>query len=188
MDNLCGCAACFAHLQDQQGLIPRTSCVNRLRKRWCLAWCRQSKPIVVTLNLQHGKVSAEKHLGKFRFKAVKSSPRDLEAMERFWEGTGLLHQMRGEWFDAVSCCVTFTRGSIATRRPWGSLLGSGSNHWVFSWLTNCWKAIFSEPFLEGAGNHGEFQKILRVSHGFPVDVCIEVEKKLVISALHWCEL
>eukprot|EP00435_Cladocopium_sp_Y103_P026482 s2911_g6.t1 len=37
------------------------------------------------------------------------------AMERFWEGTGLLHQMRGEWFDAVSCCVTFTRGSIATR-------------------------------------------------------------------------
>lgn len=37
------------------------------------------------------------------------------AMERFWEGTGLLHQMRGEWFDAISCCVTFTRGSISER-------------------------------------------------------------------------
>ena len=22
---------------------------------------------------------------------------------------GLLHQMRGEWFDSVSCCVTFSR-------------------------------------------------------------------------------
>lgn len=27
---------------------------------------------------------------------------------RFWEGTTLLHQMRGEWFDTVSNCVTFT--------------------------------------------------------------------------------
>eukprot|EP00439_Symbiodinium_sp_Y106_P071433 s3120_g12.t2 len=37
------------------------------------------------------------------------------AMERFWEGTGLLHQMRGEWFDAVSCCVTFSRASMVSR-------------------------------------------------------------------------
>ncbi|CAE7559909.1 unnamed protein product [Symbiodinium sp. CCMP2456] len=37
------------------------------------------------------------------------------AMERFWEGTGLLHQMRGEWFDAVSCCVTFSRASMISR-------------------------------------------------------------------------
>lgn len=36
--------------------------------------------------------------------------RTNQAMERFWEGTGLLHQMRGEWFDSVSCCVTFSRG------------------------------------------------------------------------------
>lgn len=27
---------------------------------------------------------------------------------RFWQGTGLLHQMRGEWFDTVSNCVTFS--------------------------------------------------------------------------------
>lgn len=32
-----------------------------------------------------------------------------QALDRFWEGTGLLHQMRGEWFDSVSCCVTFSR-------------------------------------------------------------------------------
>eukprot|EP00929_Paragymnodinium_shiwhaense_P041236 TRINITY_DN2142_c0_g1_i2.p1 TRINITY_DN2142_c0_g1~~TRINITY_DN2142_c0_g1_i2.p1 ORF type:complete len:569 (-),score=111.11 TRINITY_DN2142_c0_g1_i2:509-2215(-) len=35
--------------------------------------------------------------------------RTNRAMARFWEGTGLLHQMRGEWFDSVSCCVTFSR-------------------------------------------------------------------------------
>eukprot|EP00927_Polykrikos_kofoidii_P060029 TRINITY_DN55106_c0_g1_i1.p1 TRINITY_DN55106_c0_g1~~TRINITY_DN55106_c0_g1_i1.p1 ORF type:complete len:620 (-),score=117.49 TRINITY_DN55106_c0_g1_i1:9-1868(-) len=37
--------------------------------------------------------------------------RTNRAMARFWEGTGLLHQMRGEWFDSVSCCVTFSRGA-----------------------------------------------------------------------------
>jgi predicted membrane chloride channel (bestrophin family) len=39
--------------------------------------------------------------------------RTQQAFSRFWEGTGLLHQMRGEWFDTVSNCVTF---SISTRK------------------------------------------------------------------------
>lgn len=34
--------------------------------------------------------------------------RTSEAMRRFWEGTGLLHAMRGEWFDSASCLMTFT--------------------------------------------------------------------------------
>merc|ERR1719382_1918523 len=34
--------------------------------------------------------------------------RTRQALTRFWEGTGLLHQMRGEWFDTVSNCVTFS--------------------------------------------------------------------------------
>eukprot|EP00928_Gymnodinium_smaydae_P020663 TRINITY_DN17995_c0_g1_i1.p1 TRINITY_DN17995_c0_g1~~TRINITY_DN17995_c0_g1_i1.p1 ORF type:complete len:514 (+),score=103.64 TRINITY_DN17995_c0_g1_i1:123-1664(+) len=34
--------------------------------------------------------------------------RTNRALSRFWEGTGLLHQMRGEWFDTVSNCVTFS--------------------------------------------------------------------------------
>lgn len=38
--------------------------------------------------------------------------RTNRAMARFWEGTGLLHQMRGEWFDSVSCCVTFSRAAV----------------------------------------------------------------------------
>ncbi|CAJ1389547.1 unnamed protein product [Effrenium voratum] len=38
------------------------------------------------------------------------------AMARFWEGTGLLHQMRGEWFDSVSCCVTFSRAGMRAKR------------------------------------------------------------------------
>jgi len=38
------------------------------------------------------------------------------AMARFWEGTSLLHQMRGEWFDSVSCCVTFSSASLSKRR------------------------------------------------------------------------
>lgn len=47
--------------------------------------------------------------------AVLMALRTNRAMARFWEGTSLLHQMRGEWFDAVSCCVTFTRGSRSGR-------------------------------------------------------------------------
>jgi len=34
--------------------------------------------------------------------------RTRQGYSRFWEGTGLLHQMKGEWFDTVSNCVTFT--------------------------------------------------------------------------------
>lgn len=42
--------------------------------------------------------------------------RTNRAMARFWEGTGLLHQMRGEWFDSISCCVTFSVGAVAARK------------------------------------------------------------------------
>eukprot|EP00927_Polykrikos_kofoidii_P008018 TRINITY_DN13320_c0_g2_i1.p1 TRINITY_DN13320_c0_g2~~TRINITY_DN13320_c0_g2_i1.p1 ORF type:complete len:643 (+),score=105.28 TRINITY_DN13320_c0_g2_i1:76-2004(+) len=41
--------------------------------------------------------------------------RTNRAMARFWEGTSLLHQMRGEWFDSVSCCVTFSRGACKSK-------------------------------------------------------------------------
>jgi predicted membrane chloride channel (bestrophin family) len=47
---------------------------------------------------------------------VLLSFRTNRAMARFWEGTGLLHQMRGEWFDSISCCVTFSVGAVATKR------------------------------------------------------------------------
>jgi len=39
--------------------------------------------------------------------------RTRQAYARFWEGTGLLHQMRGEWFDTASNCITFS----ITARP-----------------------------------------------------------------------
>eukprot|EP00928_Gymnodinium_smaydae_P087563 TRINITY_DN71816_c0_g1_i1.p1 TRINITY_DN71816_c0_g1~~TRINITY_DN71816_c0_g1_i1.p1 ORF type:complete len:550 (+),score=104.97 TRINITY_DN71816_c0_g1_i1:117-1766(+) len=42
--------------------------------------------------------------------------RTNRAMARFWEGTGLLHQMRGEWFDSISCCVTFSVGAVKDKR------------------------------------------------------------------------
>eukprot|EP00440_Ansanella_granifera_P059596 gb/GFBE01064592.1/.p1 GENE.gb/GFBE01064592.1/~~gb/GFBE01064592.1/.p1 ORF type:complete len:535 (+),score=107.27 gb/GFBE01064592.1/:1-1605(+) len=35
--------------------------------------------------------------------------RTRQSLGRFWEGTSLLHQMRGEWFDAVSCLFSFSR-------------------------------------------------------------------------------
>lgn len=35
--------------------------------------------------------------------------RTQQAFSRYWEGTGLLHQMRAEWFESASCCVSFTR-------------------------------------------------------------------------------
>merc|ERR1719265_1794195 len=48
--------------------------------------------------------------------AMLLSFRTNRAMARFWEGTGLLHQMRGEWFDSISCCVTFSINALATKR------------------------------------------------------------------------
>mmetsp|Transcript_61551 Transcript_61551/g.144222 ORF Transcript_61551/g.144222 Transcript_61551/m.144222 type:complete len:495 (+) Transcript_61551:39-1523(+) len=41
--------------------------------------------------------------------------RTRQAMGRFWEGTGLMHQMRGEWFDSVSCLMSFSRHALATK-------------------------------------------------------------------------
>lgn len=41
--------------------------------------------------------------------------RTRTAFARFWEGTGLLHQMRGEWFDTVSNCVTFSISAKALK-------------------------------------------------------------------------
>lgn len=39
-----------------------------------------------------------------------------QGFARFWEGTGLLHQMRGEWFDTVSNCVTFSISAKEKKR------------------------------------------------------------------------
>jgi len=39
-----------------------------------------------------------------------------QGFARFWEGTGLLHQMRGEWFDTVSNCVTFSISAKVKKR------------------------------------------------------------------------
>lgn len=41
--------------------------------------------------------------------------RTQQGLARFWEGTGLLHQMKGEWFDTVSNCVSFTLSAAKTR-------------------------------------------------------------------------
>jgi putative membrane protein len=41
--------------------------------------------------------------------------RTYQAFDRFWEGTGLLHMMRAEWFDAVSCLFAFSRVSMASK-------------------------------------------------------------------------
>ncbi|CAK9017907.1 Hypothetical protein (Fragment), partial [Durusdinium trenchii] len=41
--------------------------------------------------------------------------RTSQSLNRFWEGTGLLHQMRGEWFDSVSCLLSFSRHAKSTR-------------------------------------------------------------------------
>jgi predicted membrane chloride channel (bestrophin family) len=41
--------------------------------------------------------------------------RTQRGLARFWEGTGLLHQMRGEWFDTVSNCVSFSISAKKTK-------------------------------------------------------------------------
>jgi len=42
--------------------------------------------------------------------------RTKQGFDRFWEGTGLLHQMRGEWFDTVSNCVTFSIAAKSSKQ------------------------------------------------------------------------
>lgn len=32
-----------------------------------------------------------------------------QAYNRFWDGSTLTHQMRGDWFDAASSIISFTR-------------------------------------------------------------------------------
>lgn len=41
--------------------------------------------------------------------------RTRQALARFWEGTGLLHQMKGEWFDTVSNCTSFSIRAAQTK-------------------------------------------------------------------------
>lgn len=41
--------------------------------------------------------------------------RTRQALQRFWEGTTLMHQMRGEWFDSVSCLISFSRAAKQTK-------------------------------------------------------------------------
>ncbi len=41
--------------------------------------------------------------------------RTRQALTRFWEGTSLLHQMRGEWFDSVSCLMAFSVTAMDTK-------------------------------------------------------------------------
>eukprot|EP00927_Polykrikos_kofoidii_P079711 TRINITY_DN7651_c0_g1_i1.p1 TRINITY_DN7651_c0_g1~~TRINITY_DN7651_c0_g1_i1.p1 ORF type:complete len:710 (-),score=120.67 TRINITY_DN7651_c0_g1_i1:107-2236(-) len=47
--------------------------------------------------------------------AVVLCLRTSRAMSRFWEGTTLLHQMRAEWLDSISCSVTFSRKALRER-------------------------------------------------------------------------
>ncbi|CAE7213067.1 unnamed protein product [Symbiodinium sp. CCMP2592] len=41
--------------------------------------------------------------------------RTQQALDRFWEGTSLLHQMRGEYFDSVSCLVSFSQSALEAK-------------------------------------------------------------------------
>eukprot|EP00971_Amphidinium_carterae_P047879 942969-Amphidinium_carterae.2 len=38
-----------------------------------------------------------------------------QSLARFWEGTTLLHRMRGEWFDSASCLVAFSKKAQASK-------------------------------------------------------------------------
>jgi len=41
--------------------------------------------------------------------------RTSQAWGRFWEGTGLMHAMRGEWFDSASCLATFSMPAVRSK-------------------------------------------------------------------------
>jgi len=72
--------------------------------------------------------------------ATLLSFRTTQALSRFWEGTSLLHQMRGEWFDSVSCCVTFNMGALPTR--WNEVLVF--RHTIVRLMSLCHGSALSE--------------------------------------------
>mmetsp|Transcript_10332 Transcript_10332/g.24884 ORF Transcript_10332/g.24884 Transcript_10332/m.24884 type:complete len:498 (+) Transcript_10332:91-1584(+) len=94
------------------------------------------------------------------------------AMERFWEGTGLLHQMRGEWFDAVSCCVTFSRASMPIR-PQETMR---FRHAIVRLMSLCHGSALEEiggedsDFCETIDSHGLCERTLQHLHDCAEDL------------------
>lgn len=101
-----------------------------------------------------------KDLGSSQLWAVSTSVltillgfRTNRAMARFWEGTGLLHQMRGEWFDSVSCCVTFSREALATK----FVEVHEFRHTIVRLMSLCHGSALEE--IAGATHDGELETI-----------------------------
>jgi len=77
--------------------------------------------------------------------------RTRQAFARFWEGTGLLHQMRGEWFDTVSNCVTFS----ITARPSKPEEVTSFRHTIIRIMSLCHGSALEEI----AGNNIQLESI-----------------------------
>lgn len=85
--------------------------------------------------------------------AILLAFRTNRAMARFWEGTGLLHQMRGEWFDSVSCCVTFSRAALPTK----FVEVHEFRHTIVRLMSLCHGSALEE--IAGHGDDGELETI-----------------------------
>lgn len=72
--------------------------------------------------------------------------RTTRAMDRFWEETGLLHQMRGEWFDLATCCVSFSRRARASQ----PMAVRNFRHTLVRLMSLCHASALEEIAGEGA--------------------------------------
>eukprot|EP00405_Crypthecodinium_cohnii_P009621 CAMPEP_0206429532 /NCGR_PEP_ID=MMETSP0324_2-20121206/6293_1 /ASSEMBLY_ACC=CAM_ASM_000836 /TAXON_ID=2866 /ORGANISM="Crypthecodinium cohnii, Strain Seligo" /LENGTH=571 /DNA_ID=CAMNT_0053895223 /DNA_START=33 /DNA_END=1745 /DNA_ORIENTATION=+ len=80
--------------------------------------------------------------------------RSRQGLARFWEGTGLLHQMKGEWFDTVSNCVTFTIAS-GKKDPAIKVQVDKFRHTIVRLMSLCHGSALEEI----SGMHGSLETI-----------------------------
>merc|ERR1719162_518985 len=69
--------------------------------------------------------------------------RTNKAYGRFWDGTTLLHQMWGEWFDAVSCLIAFS----STARKGKPVEVSNFRHTLIRLMSLCHGSALEEIAL-----------------------------------------
>lgn len=117
--------------------------------------------------------------------------RTSQALSRFWEGTSLLHAMRGEWFDSASCLATFSTTMLKEKPEQVKVF----RHTLMRLMSLCHGSALDEiqynetesyEVLDHAGLDPKTLIILRdcKKHGFNrVEVILHMIQVLVINAL-----
>eukprot|EP00931_Biecheleriopsis_adriatica_P050556 TRINITY_DN29277_c0_g1_i1.p1 TRINITY_DN29277_c0_g1~~TRINITY_DN29277_c0_g1_i1.p1 ORF type:complete len:491 (+),score=71.48 TRINITY_DN29277_c0_g1_i1:62-1534(+) len=119
--------------------------------------------------------------------------RARQGLARFWEGTGLLHQMRGEWFDTVSNCISFS----LTAKPKKPDEVNQFRHAMVRLMSLCHGSALEEvasdgslelPVIDVIGLNSATKYHLwecsEIHHFNRVEVCIHLLQSVIVQAHH----